>query len=163
MNARGRILKEGLVGGLIAYGAVVLVLAILNAAQGRSVFHTAAAMGAVLFHGSDASAAFALDPAPILAYNGIHLAGSILVAGLAAFMVHETELHRSLWYLGLMILIAAGLYAVVLFGVAGVEIGGVLDWTTVIVGAAVWVGAMTAYFLRVHRGLLAGVRQEIQV
>ena len=157
----GKIFKEGLVGGLIAYGAVVVVLALLNLASGRSVFHTAAAMGAVLLHGADAAAAFTVGPQPILAYNGVHLVGSILVAVGAAFIVHETELHWPIWYLGLMLLIASAFYAVILVGVLGVEIGHVLDWTTVLVGAAAWTGAMTAYFLRVHHGLLEGIRSEV--
>jgi hypothetical protein len=159
----GRIMKEGLFGGFIAYGAVVVVLALLNAAQGRSIFYTAAAMGAVLFHGGDAAASLTLDPQPILAYNGVHLLASILVGVVAAYMVHETELYRPLWYLGLMLLVAVGLYAVVLVGVLGVEIGGVLDWTTVLVGAAAWAGAMTAYFVRVHQGLLEAIRLEVEV
>lgn len=154
------VLREGLVGGLLAYLAVVVAFALLNVAQGRSPFHTAAAMGAVLFHGGEAASAFALDPAPILAYNGIHLVGSLLVAGLAALLIYESELHRSFWYFGLMVLTAAGVYGIVLFGVAGAEIGGVLDWPTVILGTLVWLGAMTAYFLRVHRGLLDGIRAE---
>jgi len=158
----GRILREGLVGGLIAYVAVVVVLAILNAAQGRSVFYTAAAMGAVLFHGSEAATAFALDPAPILAYNGLHLAGSLGVALLAAVLVYEAEVHRSLWYIGLMVGIGVMIFAVLFFGVVGVEIGAVLDWPTAAVGATTWGGATAGYFLGVHRGLLDGSRQALE-
>ena len=156
------VLREGLVGGLVAYLAVVVTFAVLNLIQGRSPFHTAAAMGAVLFHGGDAASAFALDPAPILAYNGIHLLGSLLVAGVAAFLVYESELHKSFWYFGLMILVAAVFYSIVLFGVVGAEIGGVLEWSTVVLGTLVWAGAMTTYFLRVHRGLLGEIQGGLE-
>ena len=44
------ILRDGLFGGFAAYIAVVLALAVLNAVQGRSIFHTAAAMGSVLLY-----------------------------------------------------------------------------------------------------------------
>lgn len=159
-NRIASILREGLVGGLVAYLSVVVAFALLNVAQGRSPFHTAAAMGAVLFHGGEAASFFALDPQPILAYNGIHLLGSLAVATVAAFLIHESELHKSLWYFGLMVLVAAGVYSIVLFGVAGSEIGGVLSWSTVVFGTLVWVGAMTAYFLRAHRGLLGGLRAD---
>jgi hypothetical protein len=159
-NRIAGVLREGLVGGMVAYLAVAVAFALLNVAQGRSPFHTAAAMGAVLFHGGDAASAFALDPAPILAYNGIHILGSLVVATVAAFLIYESELHRSFWYFGLMVLVAAVFYSIVLFGVAGAEIGGVLTWSTVVFGTLVWAGAMTAYFLRVHRGLLGDVRAE---
>lgn len=152
------ILREGLFGGFAAYIAVVLALAVLNAVQGRSIFHTAAAMGSVLLYGGEAEAAFALDPAPILAYNGIHLLGSIVVASLAAFMVFETEAHRSLYYVGLMLLVAVAFFGIAWFGIVGVEIGGLLDWTTVVVATLVWLGAMTAYFLWQHPALFKGVR-----
>ncbi|MEJ2541208.1 MAG: hypothetical protein P8188_14780 [Gemmatimonadota bacterium] len=154
------VLKDGLIGGLLAYFAVVVAFAVMNAAQGLSVFHTAAAMGAVLFRGGDTASVVALEPGPILAYNAIHLLGSLVVATAAAFVVFEAEQHHSLWYVGLMLLIAVGFYAILVFGVAGVEIGGVLGWGTVLVGTAVWVGAMTAYLLGAHRGLLAGIRAE---
>ncbi len=152
------ILREGLFGGFAAYGAVVLALAVLNAIQGRSVFHTAAAMGSVLLYGGEAQAAFALDPAPILAYNGIHLLGSIVVASLAAFMIYETEAHRSLWYVGFMLLVAVAFFGIAWFGIAGVEIAGLLEWSTVVVATLVWLGAMTGYLLWQHPTVLEGAR-----
>lgn len=158
----GRALKEGLIGGLIAYVAVVVFFAALNAVQGRSIFYTAAAMGSALFSGPDASSGVVVEAGPVLAYNGVHMLGSIAVAIAAAFQVFETELHRSFWYFPFMILIAAALYLTTLFGVFGVEIGGVLGWPSVLIGTAVWVGSMTGYFLWVHRGLVRRIREDAE-
>lgn len=158
----GKIFREGMAGGLIAYLAVVVVLAILNAAEGRSVFHTAAAMGAVLFHGGDAASHFAVEPAPVLAYNGIHLAGSLAVGLVASFQIFETELHRAVWYFPFTVLIAAVMYSITIFGVFGVEIGGVIDWTTVVVGTAAWIVSMTGYFWWVHRGLMGRIQDDLE-
>lgn len=157
-----RIVKEGAIGGAVAYLAVVLVFAIFNVLMWRSPFHTAAAMGSLLLHGSQASAEFAVEAGPVLAYNGIHLVGSLLVGIAAAVLVFETEMHRSLWYFTLMILIAAVMYSITVFGVFGVEIGGVLDWPSVVLGTVVWVGAMTVYFWGMHRGLVGGIREELE-
>lgn len=151
-----------MIAGLVAYLAVVTVLAILNALEGRSVFHSAAAMGSVLLHGREAASRFAIEARPILAYNGVHLVGSIAVGVIAAFQVFETELHRSLWYFPFTVLIAVVVYSITIFGVFGVEIGGVLDWTTVVVGTAVWVLAMTGYFWWVHRGLVKRIRSDLE-
>ncbi|MEN8375651.1 MAG: hypothetical protein ABFS34_09405 [Gemmatimonadota bacterium] len=158
----GRILREGLIGGVVAYAAVVLVFAVLNAVQGRSIFHTAAAMGAVFFYGADASSRFVVEAGPVLAYNGVHLLGSIAVATVAAFQVFETERHVSFWYFPFTVLVAAILYSITVFGVFGVEIGGVLDWSTVNIGTAVWVGSMTGYFVWVHRGLMRRIREDAE-
>lgn len=157
-----RILKEGVIGGAVAYLAVVLVFAVYNVLMWRSPFHTAAAMGSLLLHGSEASVQFAVEAGPVLAYNGVHLVGSLLVGVAAAALVFETEMHRSLWYFTLMVLVAAVMYSITVFGVFGVEIGGVLDWPSVVLGTMVWIGAMTAYFWGVHRGLMGRIRNDLE-
>lgn len=157
-----RVVKEGMIGGAVAYLAVVLVFAAFNLLMWRSPFHTAAAMGSLLLHGSEASARFAVEAGPVLAYNGIHLVGSLLVGVAAAILVFETEMHRSLWYFTLMVVVAAVIYSITVFGVFGVEIGGVLDWPSVVLGTMVWIGGMTAYFWGVHRGLTAKIREDLQ-
>lgn len=159
----GKILKEGMLGGVAAYLSVVAVLAFLNALQGRSVLYTAAAMGAVLFYGADASTQFAVEPAPVLAYNGVHLVGSLAVGLVAAVQVYESEHHRFFWYFSLMILIVATVYSVTVFGVFGVEIGRVLDWPEVLLGTAAWVGSMTGYFWWLHRGLIRRMREDTEL
>jgi len=158
----GRIFREGLFGGIVAYLAVVVVFAALNLIEGHSLFHTAAAMGAVLLHGADASAHFAVEARPVLVWNGLHLIGSIAVGIFAAFQLFETERHRAIWYVPFTVLIAAVVYAVTMMGVFGVEIGGVVEWSAVLIGTAAWIGSMTAYFLFVHRALLREIRDELE-
>lgn len=158
----GRILKEAVIGGLIAYAAVVVTFGILNALQGESIFRTAAAMGAVLLYGAEASSRFAVEPAPVLAYNGVHLLGSIVVGLIASVQIFETELHRSFWYFCFTVLIAAIVYSITVFGVFGVEIGGVLSWSEVVIGTAAWIGAMTGYFWWVHRGMVESIREDVE-
>lgn len=157
-----RILKEGVVGGLVAYLAAVVMLAAFHAVEGESIFRSAAAMGTVLFYGADASANFAIAPQPILAYNGVHLVGSIVVGFLAAFLVFETEAHHAFWYFTLTAVIAAVVYSITVFGVFGVEIGGVLDWTTVLIGTAAWTLSMVGYFWWVHRGLMREIQSDLE-
>lgn len=158
----GTILKEAVIGGLVAYAAVVVAFALLNLVEGESIFRTAAAMGAVLFHGAEASARFAVEPAPVLAYNGVHLVGSIAVGLIASVQVFESERHRAFWYFCLTVWIAAVMYSITVFGVFGVEIGGVLSWSEVVIGTAVWIGSMTGYFWWVHRGLLERIREGVE-
>jgi hypothetical protein len=119
-------------------------------------------MGAVLLHGREACSQFAIEPGPILAYNGVHLLGSIAVALIASVQIFETELHRSFWYFSFTVMLAAIMYSVTLFGVFGVEIGGMLDWATVVIGTVVWIGSMTAYFWWVHRGLMRRIREDLE-
>lgn len=158
----GRILKEGVIGGLVAYAAVVVVFALLNVLEGRSVFYTAAAMASLILHGADAASQLAVEAGPVLVYNGVHLVGNIAVGFLAATLIFETERHRSFWYFTFTVWIAAIMYSITTFGVFGVEIGEVIDWTTVVVGTAVWIAAMTAYFWRVHKGIMGRIRESVE-
>ena len=157
-----RILKEGVIGGLAAYVSAVLVLALLHVIQGESIFHSAAAMGSVLFYGEQASEQFAVAAAPVLAYNGVHLVGSLVVGLVAAFFVFETESHHAFWYFTFTAVIAAVVYSITIFGVFGVEIGGVLEWSTVLVGTAAWTLALVAYFWWAHRGLMKEIQEELK-
>lgn len=157
-----RILKEGVIGGLAAYASAVVVLALLHALQGESIFHSAAAMGTVLVYGEQAFQQFAVTAGPVLAYNGVHLVGSIIVGLVASFLVFETESHHAFWYFTFTVVIAAVVYSVTIFGVFGVEIGGVLEWSAVVVGTAAWTLAMVTYFWWAHRGLMDEIQEELQ-
>jgi hypothetical protein len=158
----GRVLKEALIGGLIAYVAVAVALGLVNVLEHRSLFHTAAALGTLLVGRSATGGAVNVAAGPVLAYNGVHLIGSIAVAALVAFEVFETERHHSLWYFFFMVLIAAAMYSIALFGVLGVELGGVIGWPVVVTGTVVWVGSMTAYAGWEHRRLVRSLRAELE-
>ena len=161
MSSAARILKEGVIGGLVACVSAIALFSLLDLARGESVFYTPAAMGSVLFYGLGSAGELTIWPGPVLAYNGVHLVGSIAVGLVAALLIFETELHRSLWYLGFMALIAACAYSVAVFGVVGVEIAGLLDWGTVVAGTAVWALSMTAYFWWVHPGLAGRIQHDL--
>lgn len=153
-----RLFREGLIGGLVGYLAVVIGLSLLNLVAGRPLFHTAEGMGSLLMGASDTGTAAA---APILVYNGVHLVGNLLVGVLAAAMMSVTERHLAFWYAALTVLIAAVVYAITVVGMFGVEIGGVTDWTTVVAGTGIWIAAMTVYFWRVHRGLVNRIQRNL--
>lgn len=154
MRVRWRDLaRDGLVAGFIAYLAVVIVVAALDLYHGHSPFYTAHALGSFLFYGS-APQAGAIAAGPVFAFNGVHLFGSILVGFLAATMVAESGLHPSFWYVGLLVLVSAAMYGIVVVGVAGAELGRVMGWDTAVAGTVAWLLAMTAYFWLAHPGLI---------
>ena len=92
-DERNRLIREGFIAGLLGYGAVVALFAVLNVAAGLSPFHTASVLGTALL-GS------ALDQAgplgPVLAYNGLHLVVSILLGVGASFLANQAEADHDL-------------------------------------------------------------------
>jgi hypothetical protein len=157
-----RVVREGVIAGLLGYAAVVVVVAAMDLVRGRSPFHTAAVLGSWLFYGLEAASRSSIEPGPVLAYNGVHLLVSLAVGTVAALLVLESGLFRGFWYFALMILIAAVMYPLVVLGGIAVEWGQMLDWTTVLVGTAAWLAAMTTYFWRCHGDVVRKIRSDME-
>ena len=99
MKSKSSWIVEGLVAGLIGYVTVVVLFGVVNLARGEGVLHTAALLGSALFFGAREPGAIVSGPAPIIAYNGVHILVSLLIGLGAAWLVFQTEKNRPLWYL----------------------------------------------------------------
>ena len=104
------VLSQGTIAGCLGYLASILYFAVLNLIQGRSPLFTVTSIGRALFG----------DPAgpevgAVIAYNGLHLLLFILVGIVAAWVLHELELHPAAWYAALMALIVAFVFASTVF------------------------------------------------
>ena len=155
MNAeRRRMVADGLAVGLIAYAVVVVFFLVLNVATGRPAFYTAALLGEAIFHGHRDPAATTLAAGPVLAFNGIHVAASLLFGFFAAWLVYETELHPQFWYLAFFLFLGAAVlgYAAVLAGVA--LVGAVLPAWSILVASLLAAAGMAAYLTASHRVLV---------
>lgn len=118
-SARTRIFLDGLASGMIGYVTVVVFFVVLNVIHGRSVFHTAALLGAHLFYGLESPAELVIAPGPVLAFNGLH---ALLFLGAGIFMA---------WLAGLAERIPEGWYlVVVLFLIAMPHVFGLPIWFT---------------------------------
>jgi hypothetical protein len=157
---RAQILTQGFVAGLIGYAAVALFFVLVNIVGGRSPFHTAAALGAVLFYGLEDPARLVIEPGPVFAYNGFHLILSVVVGTVGAWLVFETERHHFMWYFVFMIFLAGFVYSVTAIGIIAAEIANVVPWWSVVAANVVWVIALGSYLWFQHRGLVAAIRAE---
>ena len=93
-TTRNDVFREGLIAGVLGYAAVALVFVVLNLSQGLSAFFTPDALGRALLGNGG------LDPvspwAGVFAFNALHLAVSIAIGLLAAFIAHWAERDRDL-------------------------------------------------------------------
>jgi hypothetical protein len=151
---RSEVLIQGLIAGLIAYASVILFYLIVNLAAGRSPFYTPAALGSILFYGARDPSQIVIEPATVLAYNGVHLVVSLLIGTAGAFLAFETERHHGLWYLSLFVLIAGFVYGLVAVGALGAEIAHVVPWWSVVGANLTWVLGVGGYLGWMHRALL---------
>lgn len=157
---RGQMLVQGLVAGLLGYATVAIFFVVENLIAGRSPLYTAAVLGQTMFYGGLESGRVAIEPGPILAYNGVHMVASVIVGLVASWLVFETERHHPLWYFLFFVFLAGFIYSLVAIGILGAEIANAIEWWSVAVANLAWVLAMGAYLLVMHRGLLRELREE---
>jgi len=160
VNKNGSWVVEGLVTGLIGYVTVVLVFAVVNLLDGEGIFHTAALLGSALFFDAANRPEPVLGPAPIIAYNGVHMLASIVIGLAAAWLVFQAEKHRPLWYVVFFIFLAGFIYSVVVMGVFAAELAEILPWPMIVLtnlAAGVTAGG---YLWWRHSRLLSELRQE---
>lgn len=152
----GRIWTEGIVAGLLGFGSVVLFFLALNLVRGEPPLETVARLGAPLVPGEGEGGG---RVAAAFAYNGVHLVVSLGVGLFAAWLVHEAEAHRSLWYVFFFVFMAATFYGIVVMGVWGSEILAALGWREIVAANALWAGSILVYILRSHPGLRARLEE----
>lgn len=157
---RKRLILDGLLAGVIGYAVVVAFFIVLNLAQGRSPFHTAALLGSAVFGGLRDPGLLVLEPGMVLAFNGVHIVAFMLVGFFGAWLVYEAELHPQLWYLAFFLFLVGGVvgYAAVL--ATSLVVGHVLTpWHGVVANLLAALG-MAAYLVASHRGLIRVIRES---
>ncbi len=153
------VLRGGLVAGLFGYLVVVVVMAVINALAGRSVFHTAALFGSALFYGLDDPSALQVAPGPVLAYNMVHVLAFLALGFFASWLVEKAEEYPVTRFLVLFVLIfvAAHVYAAGLLFAR--PLLGPSAWWELGVGSVAAALAMAWYLLRLHPALRQGLRE----
>lgn len=157
---RAQVLTQGLIAGVVSYAAVAIFFFLVNVLAGRSPFFTAAALGSALFYGVGDLTRLAIEPGPILAFNGVHLLLSLMAGTIAAWLVYETEQHHFLWYFVFFVFLAAFVYSLVVVGIVGAEMAHVIPWWAVLIANAIWMGSLGCYLWFQHRGLFQTLDEE---
>ena len=156
---KSNILREGLIAGLLGYGAVALVFVILNVSQGLGPAHTPGALGDTLLRGF-------MDPvepwAAVLAFNGLHLLVSLLLGLGAAFLAYRAELDHGLAMGLVFAILALGGFVPIFVGAVTVEFLHALRWPEVVVGSLAGAVGTLGYLAWAHRGLVLDLFREAE-
>lgn len=155
-----QIVSDTLVGGFLGYVAVVVSVGVLDLFQGHALFHTPSVVGGWLFF--DGVANGAVQAAPVLAYNALHLTISLVAGAVGGLLIRQAERTPGFWYLGLMLVLASITYALTLLGGIGVEGRHLVNWWTVVVGTTAWFGALIGYFWWSHPGVLDVMQEAME-
>jgi hypothetical protein len=152
MGPEGRIVREGVVAGLIGAAAVAILILFFDVAGG-SPLQSPAILGSAILKGIRDPNLVTVSAGPVLGYTIIHGLGFIGVGLIAAFLVASAEREPAM-VLALLIFFAAfEVFFLALIAFWALPVLGVLAWWEILAGNLVASVAMLYYFHRRHPGL----------
>ena len=152
--ATQRVLTEGLVAGLIGYGATVLFFGALNLFTGRSFFYTAAVLGSQLTASPDTG----VTAGAVFAYNGIHVLLFLLLGMIAAWAVLMTERNPALFPLFMLLALGSFFLALLALSTLTIATGAGLSWWSIAAANAIAGLLMAVWLLKAHPRLWGEIR-----
>jgi hypothetical protein len=152
MAGEGRIVREGVVAGLIGAVAVAVLILVFDIAGGTP-FQSPAILGSAIFQGVRDPNLVTVSAGPVVGYTIVHGLGFIAVGLIAAFLVATAEREPAM-VLALLIFFAAfEVFFLALIAFWALPVLGVLAWWEILAGNLVASAAMLYYFHRCHPGL----------
>ncbi len=152
MAAEGRIVREGIVAGLIGAAAVALLILVFDIASGAPL-QSPAILGSAILKGIRDPNLVTVSAGPVLGYTILHGLGFVAVGLIAAFLVASAEREPAM-VLALLIFFAAfEVFFLALIAFWALPVLGVLAWWEILAGNLVASVAMLYYFHRCHPGL----------
>jgi hypothetical protein len=152
MPGESRVLREGVVAGLIGAAAVAVLILLFDIAGGTP-FQSPAILGSAILKGVRDPNLVTVSAGPVLGYTIIHGLGFIVVGLIAAFLVASAEREPAM-VLALLIFFAAfEVFFLALIAFWALPVLGILAWWEILAGNLVASAAMLYYFHRCHPGL----------
>jgi hypothetical protein len=156
MAVEARVLREGVVAGLIGAAAVALLILVFDVAGGAPL-QTPAILGSLILHGIRDPYAVTVSAGPVLGYTLVHGFAFVAVGIIAALLVAGAEREPAM-VLALLIFFAAfEVFFLALVAFLALPVLGVLAWWEILAGNLVASIAMLYYFHHRHPGLARGL------
>ncbi|MGA9836426.1 MAG: hypothetical protein WBQ26_03825 [Gemmatimonadaceae bacterium] len=157
---RVRMLSEGVVAGLIGYLTVALVFAGANLIEGRSMFYTAALLGANLFYGIQDPAQVTISAQYVFAYNGAHLMVFLGFGLVSAWLASLAERAPQFWYVALFFFFFVAFHIVAAMQAVAVPVQNAISGPAIWAAGAAAALLMAVYLLFAHPKIRAGESWE---
>lgn len=147
VQSQRRIMRDGLVAGLIGAGSVALWFLVVDLIAGRAFF-TPAVLGSAVFWGLRDPATVVVSLQPVLAYTAVHIFAFVIVGAAASFMIAEVEKDAGVVWLLIefFVVFEIGFYGAV--ALAFTPLLAELAWINVAIGNLIAAGVMGTYFWR---------------
>lgn len=156
-----RVVREGLIAGLI--GAVVVALWFLVVdVTSREFWFTPAALGSAVFHGARGVGEVEVTALTVAGYTLIHVGGFVLVGLLAAALATHAERHGVLLLAGVLLFVTFETLFLGLTAIAASWLLAALNGWTILGANLIAAVAMGWYLWRAHPGLRAQLGRDVE-
>lgn len=159
--AEHRILREGILVGLIGAFAVAAWFFLFDAAR-REMFFTPGALGSAIFLGVSSLDQVQVNLLTVVGYTALHVAAFIAVGILAAALVTQSEVTPPLVLAALLLFVTFEALFLGLLVIVAEWLLGALAWWTIALGNLVATVAMAYYLWRMHPRLQAALKQPFE-
>lgn len=151
-------LFQGLVAGVILYLTVAVFFAGVNLLAGRSAFHTVELLAEPILGRRPVVPGPEWRWAARLTFNGVHLAGSLILGVAAAFLAAGAERARRARWVFLLLLVVGSVLLLLGLQILTADVSQSLPWHSVLTAHLAGAITTTAFLLwvREERGLAEG-------
>ena len=153
-----RMVREGLVVGLIGYAAVAIFYAVFDFLAARGGLYTVNLLGRAVFRGLRDPAVLQLplpaDPGAIGLFSGLHLVISLGIGLVVTWLVWQAEGPPAQARLAWLTIVAGFFVTIFGIGMLSGPIQDLLPWWSVVLANVLAVLVAGSYLLRRHPGLL---------
>lgn len=157
--ARGDVLLDGLLTGMIGAIAVALWFLILDLVDGHPLF-TPALLGSILLHGAEAAGkTVTIAPLEVAAYTAFHFMAFAVVGVLFSYLMTLFERFPIMFFVMLVLFLSLQIGFYCLNVALGTSLLGKLPAWTVVVGNLLAAAGMVGYQWRRHPGVIRGIER----
>lgn len=154
-----RILREGLVAGLIGAVAVAVWFLLVDLVAGRPFF-TPAMLGEALFWGVRDPGQVEIVFPSVVGYSMVHMLAFVLVGMVAAFLAYEVELFPHALFIVVVFFAVFEFGFYVILAILASPLLGALAWWSVAIGNTIAAAGMGYYLWRAHPKLRDQLREH---
>lgn len=153
-----RIVRDGLVVGLIGFAAVALFYAAFDFLAARGFLFTVNLLGKAVFLGlrdpGVLMTPIAIDFTGVILYTALHLVVAIAIGLVVSWLVTQLDAPPAQARLAMLVIIAGFFVTIFFIGMVSSPIKALLPWWSVVLANALAVVVAGAYLLGRHPGLL---------
>ena len=147
-----RVIREGIVAGLIGAAAVALWFLLFDTLQGQP-FRTPALLGGAVFQGLRVPQTLGVTPGAVLGYTVLHVLAFVAFGILCAVLIAAAEREPPLLLAFIALFACFSVFFLGLVWVLERWILGALSWWSIVIANLLAAGGMLGYFFLGHRAL----------